>query len=208
MMLSDLVSPRLHLLEQFCEVHAPCGAHDFGAFFRFEALFYDGAGARFAFDTLGTVACDGHIVQTHHLNGGCRRRAVDLFPRVVEHRADFAPSFAHDQDVAALERALLHQDGCHGTAPFVQLRLDNCALKFGFWIRLQFRQLRHKQNHLQQGIYALTRDGGNRHTNRVAAPRFRHQLVLGELLHHAVGVRLRLVNLIDGDDDGYLRVLA
>ena len=39
---------------------------------------------------------------------------------------------------------------------------------------------------------------------RVAAPLFRHQAELGELAAHALGVRVRLVDLVDRDDDRHL----
>ena len=45
--------------------------------------------------------------------------------------------------------------------------------------------------------------GGNRHHDHVAAPIFGQQAAIGELLLDALGLRVGLVDLVDGHDDGH-----
>jgi hypothetical protein len=103
---------------------------------------------------------------------------------------------------------LLHKDGRHGTASLVEFRFNDCALELGFRVGFQLRHLRHQQNHLQQGVHTLACECGDSHADGVAAPRFGHEFVLGELLQYAVGVRFGLVDFVDGDDDGHFRVFG
>ena len=67
-------------------------------------------------------------------------------------------------------------------------------------------QLHHvggEQDHLQQIVDALLGVGRDGDAGRVAAPLLGHQLVLGELLLHPLGVGALLVHLVDGHDDGH-----
>ena len=71
-------------------------------------------------------------------------------------------------------------------------------------IGLEILQIGHQENHLQQQIQIRFHLGGYGHHNRIAAPVFGQQAAVGELLLDALGLRVGLVDLVDGDDDGNL----
>src|SRR5581483_6484925 len=56
---------------------------------------------------------------------------------------------------------------------------------------------------LQQVLDALLRAGGDGDGHDVAAVLLDHDVVLRQLLHHAVGVSAGEVDLVDGDDQGH-----
>ena len=106
-----------------------------------------------------------------------------------------------------LQRAVLHEHGRHRTAALVHARFEHRAAARGIGIGLQFAQIGHQQNHFQQARKILFRFGRDFHHHRVAAPFLGHQAAVGELALHAFGLRVRLVDFVDGDDDRHVRGL-
>jgi hypothetical protein len=103
-----------------------------------------------------------------------------------------------------VQRAFLHQNGCDRAATAVETRLDDRALRVPSRVRLQLEDVGLEEEHLEQLRDSLLRLRRDRHDDRVAAPLFRGEPVVAELLLHALGVRARLVDLVDGDDDRHL----
>jgi len=66
------------------------------------------------------------------------------------------------------------------------------------------RRVRGQQHGLQQPVDVQPAPGGDVDEHGVAAVLLRHQAVLGELLAYLVGVRLRLVDLVDRHHDRYV----
>ena len=60
----------------------------------------------------------------------------------------------------------------------------------------------HQQDHLEQQIEIGLLLGGDVHHDGVAAPLFRLQAAVGELLLDALGLRVRFIDLVHRDDDG------
>ena len=72
-------------------------------------------------------------------------------------------------------------------------------------VGLEVLQIGHQQNHFEQQIgMVLLRPGRHRHHDRVAAPVFGQQAAVGELLLDALGLGVRLVDLVDRHDDRHL----
>ena len=71
-------------------------------------------------------------------------------------------------------------------------------------IGLQVLHFRNQQNHFEHQVEVLVRLGGYRHHDRVAAPIFRQQAAIGELLLDPLGLRVGLVDLVDRHDDRHL----
>ena len=187
------------------------------------ALRLDQRGARLVAALLGDLAAQavvvhggenvarlGHVVKADYLHRVGRARFLHAFALVVYHGADTAIGHAGDDGIAHAQRAVLDQHVGDGAAALVQTRLDDDAARLAVRVRLVVLHLSDQQNHFQQLIDALAGLRGNGHDDRVAAPCFVHQLVLGQLLTDAVGIGGRLIHLVDGDDRlhaGGLRVV-
>ena len=119
----------------------------------------------------GDLACPALVGQHHELVAGLRhlgqaldldrdRRAglVDRLAVFVEHRAHAAVAGAGEHDVAALQRARLHQHGGDRAAALVELRLDHQALaRHRIGGGLQLEHLGLQQHLLEQVVDALRR---------------------------------------------------
>ena len=126
----------------------------------------------------------------------------DLLALVADHGPDTAHGGTGDDDIALLQRAVLHQQRGHGATALVQTGLDDRTLSGTVGVGLQLTHLGGQRQHLQQIVHAHTGLGGNGADNGVAAPLLTHQPVLGELLLDALGIGLRLIHLVDGHDNG------
>ena len=79
------------------------------------------------------------------------------------------------------------------------------ALRFGF--ALSSLELGDEQDHLEQQVEVLLLLRRDLDHDGCAAPRFRRQTEVRELLLDALGVGVRLVNLVDRDEDRHARRL-
>ena len=122
-----------------------------------------------------------HFGQALDLDRDRRAGFVDRLAVLVEHRADAAEARAGQHDVAALERAALHQHGRDRAAALVELRFDDEALGHRVLGRLQLEHLGLQQHLLEQRVDALAGLGRDADERRIAAEVFRHDL-LGDQL--------------------------
>ena len=171
------------------------------------AVFHDVARLGFV-GHLEMIARFRHALQSKYFDGRRRRRVLDGAAAIVKHRANFAEHRAADEEVAGVQRAVLHEDGGHRAAALVHARFQHRAGCRRIGIGLQFAQIRDQQNHFQQLVDVLLLLRGNFHEFRVAAPFRGHQADVGQLALHALRLRFRLVNLVDGHDDGHVRGLG
>ncbi len=123
---------------------------------------------------------------------------------IVLHGAHLAEDRAADEEVADRQRAVAHQHGGHRTASAVELRFDHRAHRRPAGVGLQVLHVGHQQNHFEQQVEILLRPGGNRHHDGIAAPIFRQQAAVGELLLDALRLGVGLVDLVDRHDDRHL----
>ena len=103
------------------------------------------------------------------------------------------------------QRAVLHEDGSDRTASAIELGFEHYAAGGTRRVGAQFLQVGDQADHFHQQVevgFLLGRDidehGG-------AAPVFRHQAAIGELLLHAIGHGFGLIDLVHRDDDRNFR---
>ena len=124
---------------------------------------------------------------------------------IVEHGADFSVHVADDKVVAGMQRAVLNENGGDGAASAIEFCFEDDAAGGTFGRGFQFLQIGDEADHFHQQIeigFLLGRDVDE---NGRAAPVFRHQAAIGELLLHAIGHGFRLIDLVHRDDDRNFR---
>jgi hypothetical protein len=150
------------------------------------------------------VAGLGHAAQAEDLDRRRRPGVLDPLPLVVHHGADATELRAAHERIAGVERALLDENGRDRSATAIEARLDDGALREPSGVRLQFEHVRLQDDHVEELRDAVLRLRGDRDHDRVAAPLLGGETVVAELLLHALGVRVRLVDFVDRDEDGHL----
>ena len=106
---------------------------------------------------------------------------------VVHHGAHLSQHRTSGDDVAGLEGAVLHQQRGHGAFGFVEVGLDHGAAGQTIRVGLQVFHFGDQQQHLQQLVDVFALDGAHRHHHHIAAPVFRQQVLLRQLLLHPLG---------------------
>ena len=146
-----------------------------------------------------------HAAETEDLHGRRRSGRVDPAALVVDHRPDPPVLRAAHEGVAHLERPLLDEHGRHRAATTVEPGLDDGALRQAVRRRAQLENIRLEEDHVEQLGDALLALRRHRNDDRVAAPVLGREPVIPELLLDAFGVRVGLVDLVDGDEDRHFR---
>src|SRR5712692_8544731 len=144
----------------------------------------------------------GHALQAQHFHRRGRRRFLDGPALVVKHGADFAEHRSANKKVAGAQRAVLHQHGSYGPAPPVHARLEHGSGRRRLGIGFQLAQIGDEQDHFQELIQIFLLLRGDFDHHRISAPLFRRQTSIGKLALDTLRLRFRLVNFIDGHDDG------
>ena len=88
-----------------------------------------------------------------------------------------------------------------GPRPGSRCGLDHDARRRGARVRLQLLQLGGQDDHLEQVVEPLLGLRGDVAEDRLAAPVLGREPLGGELVAHPVGLGVRLVDLVDGDQD-------
>src|SRR5688572_2568598 len=143
----------------------------------------------------------GHVRQTEDLDRSRWLGAADGFALVVGHRLDAPVAEAGDHEVASLERAGLNEHRRHRAALGVEMRFDDTAASGPVGVGGQFRNVRDKEDGLEQIVEAhlgARRYGDERRVPTVVLDR---HPVLRELRLDLIGIRVGLVHLVEGDDD-------
>ena len=135
---------------------------------------------------------------------GRRPALADALALAVLERAHAPGRVAHDDRVADAQRAGLDEDRGHRAAALVELGLDDRADGRPLGVGPQVLQVGHQEDHLQQVVDAQALLGADLDEGHVAAVVLDHDAVLGQLGLDAVGVGVRLVDLVEGDDDRHL----
>ena len=168
------------------------------------AEFDDVPRARFV-GHLELVARFGSALQAENFD---RRRGPRAFHRaavIVKHRANLAVDRAANENVSGIQRSRLHQDRRHRAAAPVHAGFQHGARAGRFRIGFQFAQVGDEQKHFEQLVQILFLLRGDFHHHGVSAPFLGHQAALGKLALDALGLRARLVDFVDGHDDGHAR---
>ena len=139
---------------------------------------------------------------------GVEGPARDVLPAIIEQRAHPSPFAACNKDVADVQRAALDEHGCNRTAPALEFGLEHDPLGGAIRVGPEIEQLGLQQNRLLELVEVGLFERRDLDVEHLAAELLDDQLVLQQLLPHALGLRIRLVHLVDGDDDRHLRRLG
>ena len=164
------------------------------------ALLRDVAGRAFVIDDNELDAGLGHAVEAEHAHGDGRGGDLEAFALFIDEGADASVVGAAEDDVADLEGALADEDG-GGGATGLESGLDDVALGLAVRVGLELQQVGLEDNHLQQLVDALLCHCGTVHEECGAAPFVGREALFLKLLADAGGVRVRVVALVDGDED-------
>ena len=159
------------------------------------------AGALFVFDHGQRVACRRHAAKAKDFHRHGRAGFLDLLALIVDQRADLAALRADHECIAALQRATIDENGSDRAAALVELGFDHRG--FGITIRtgFEFKQLGLQGDLFEQSVKAcagLRRDFGIQH---IARHLFHDHFMFEQTGAHLIGVRFRLVDLVDRHDD-------
>ena len=99
------------------------------------------------------------------------------------------------------KRSVLYQHRRHRTTTAIQLGFQHRATGQPLGNGLQIAQVGNQANHFHQQIEIGLLLGGNFNEHRAAAPVFRHQAAIGELLLDALGQGIGLVDFVDRNND-------
>ena len=168
------------------------------------AIFGDFAGARFAFDDGDAIAGLGRTGKAQHLD---RHGGTGLKPRlslVVDEGANAAPLRTADDEVADAQRATLHQHGGDGAAALVETRLDDRAFGRTIGIGLEIEQLGLQGDEIGQLVEVDFLRRRDLDFERLAAEQFDLHFILQQFAAHALGLGVRLVDLVDRHDDRHI----
>ena len=148
------------------------------------------------------VARDRDLRQAQDLDRCGRRSRADVLAPLVEQGPDPAPGRSRDHRVAHPQRSPLHQHGGHGTQPGVEVRLEHDTSRSALRRSSELLDLGQQQNLIQQLLDALAGQGRDFAVDRVPAPDFGNQPLLGHPSHRPLRVGVRSVDLVHGHNDG------
>ena len=112
---------------------------------------------------------------------------------------------ATDKVVADLQRPGLHEHRRDRATAALEVGIHNRSDRVAVGVRLQLEDIGRQDDGRQQVVDALAGSRAQVHTLMLAAVVARDDALLGELLVHAIYVRVVLVDLVDRDDDRHPR---
>ena len=194
--------PFLELVEEILQGRLLAGARlrDGGV----PRLLDDRPGRLLVRDDAQDVARLRHLAEPQHERRGRRAGLLDPLPGRVLERLDLAVGLADHDDVADPEGARLDDDGGHRAAALVQLGLDDRPDRLALRVCLELLEVGDQVHHVEQVVEALARLRRDLHERDVAAVLLDHDVRLGQLGLDPIRVRVRLVDLVEGDDDRHL----
>ena len=149
------------------------------------------------------VAGVGHGLQAQNLDSVGGTGLGDGAALGVEHGTDAAIGKAGDQRIAHVQGTAGHEHGSDRATALVELGLEDVAGGKGVRVGLELEHVGLEQHGLQKFVDTDLLLGRDVDEHVLSAPLLGDDSVLGELLTHTVGVGARLINLVDGNDDGY-----
>ena len=120
---------------------------------------------------------------------------------IARTRPNTAPG---EHDVAALQRARMHEHRRDRALALVEPRLDDDAARRRVLRRLQLEHFGLQQDRVEELVDARAGLGRHRNELRLAAVLLGNHALGDELLLDALEIRLRLVDLVDRDDDRHV----
>ena len=165
-------------------------------------LVRDFTGFLLGFQNIEPVPGSRGAVQTENQCRLTRAHFLDALVALVEHGFYLAVTCTGHHHVSLMQCATLHQDGRKIAAALVERRLydgtDGQFVRVGF----QVQEFRFEQYFLQQFLYAYSLFGRNVLRLVFAAPVFYKIIHVRQLLLYMVGIGVRLIYLVDCENDG------
>ena len=124
---------------------------------------------------------------------------------IIDQRADTAPFITGNENIATLESSALHQDGRHGTAAALELRLNDSTLGQPIGIALQLEDFRLQENGLFQLIKINFLGRRHFHIKDIAAEFLDDDLVAQQFITNAIRVGIRSIDFVDRNNDRHFR---
>ena len=158
------------------------------------------------------VTYNGHFVtrgrntgqtQDFHWNGWTRFQ--HFLTQFVTHRTNATVFETTQYDVTLVQGTFTNQNGRYRTTTFIQEGFDNRAARHTFTNRFQLQNFSLQQDGVQQVVDTGTGFCRNRDELRFAAPLFRHNAVLGELVLNAIHIGFWLIDFVDRNNQRHLR---
>ena len=147
------------------------------------------------------LACARNIRKSQNHNRIRRAGLPDVLALVVDHGTNLTECRTGRDEISNVKRSLLYQHIGNGTSAAVQLRLQNQSSCKTVRVRLQLHDICLQKDGIQKVLHAdagLCRDIDK---FSLSAPVSRNQLILRKLLLDAGRICLRLIHLIDRNDD-------
>ena len=134
--------------------------------------------------------------------------SVTALPVVVEHRADLAPAATGDDRLADPQRAALDERGDDRTSALIEVGLEHERSGRDLGVRAERCRTgrRRAGSTSSSSSTPIPAVAATSLTIGVAAPLLGDELLLDELLPHAVGVGVLAVDLGDRDHDRHLGI--
>src|SRR3984893_866250 len=192
----------LQLLVQLIESDTPAGAAGERGFAQFGLAIIDDVASLGFVGYLELIASFGNTLQAEDFNRSGRRGQFDRAAMIVEKRAHFAINGANDEDVAGVQGAVLHKNGGNRAAAAIDAGFENRAAGRRAWIGAKLAQIGNEQDPFEELVEIFLFARGDFDDYGIAAPFFRHQAAIGKLTLNAFGLGFRLINLVDGNNDG------
>ena len=163
---------------------------------------------RFGIDDGEAVAGIRRALETERLDRHRGAGFLDRRAMVVDQRTDPAPFGTGDEDVADAQRSALNEHGGDRAAALVEPGFDHRALGRAIGVGPEIEQLGLEQDGLEQLVEIGALHGGHLDVEHVAAHGLDEDLVLEQFGADALRIGVRLVDLVDGDDDRHPRRLG
>src|SRR5262245_204312 len=163
------------------------------------------AGAGLVLDHGELVSGLGRRIEAEHLDRNRGTGFLHVLADIVEQSPHAAPGLARDDEIAEPKRAALDQSRADRTAAPFELRLDDDAFGGTVGIGGKLEQLGLQQDRLEQLVEAGLLQRRDLDFERVAAEAFHHDFVAQEVGADPLRIGARLVDLVDGDDEGNAR---
>ena len=146
------------------------------------------------------------LLEAENLDRVAGAGLLDAIAAEIVERSHLAPGIAGDDRVPDAQRPALHQQGRDGPSPHIEPALDDRArgrnVRVGEQLKLGVCD---EQHLLEQVVEPLLLGGGDVGELRLAAPLLGLEIMRNELLTHALGVGVVLVDLVDDDEDRHVR---
>ena len=156
---------------------------------------------RFGIDHNKRIARIRRTVEAKHLSRHSRTSRLQLLAAFVGKCTDFTPLRAGNNNVTTLQSTALDENSCDRTTALIELALYNDAVSVTVRVRLKLKDFRLKRDRLSQLVqthFLFRRDFD---CLNFTAHSFDLNVVLKKLCQHLVRIGIRLVDLVDRNDN-------